>query len=182
MVAEGAGSCAEVNLRNRDLVNMPIAHHGNGAVIVVADIHKGGVFAQCVGTLACMPPDDRARVKGFVINRFRGDASLFEDGRAWLEAETGLPVLGVVPWSTDIQIELEDGLSPDTVVDGPGPTDPALFHAAVLRLPHISNFTDFDALERHGVQRTTSPTPGTSRPTTSSCFPAARTPEATSPG
>lgn len=152
IVAEGAGSCAEVNLRDRDLVNMPIAHHGDGSVLVVADIHKGGVFAQCVGTLACMPPADRARVRGFIINRFRGDARLFEDGRAWLEAETDLPVLGVVPWTRDIQIELEDGLSPDTVVDGPAPTDPDRFHAAVLRLPHISNFTDFDALERHGVR------------------------------
>ncbi len=152
IIAEGAGSCAEVNLRQRDLVNMPIAHHGDGAVLIVADIHKGGVFAQCVGTLACMPPADRARVKGFIINRFRGDASLFEDGRAWIEAETGIPVLGVVPWSTHIQIELEDGLSPDTIVDGPAPADPTRFHVAVLRLPHISNFTDFDALERHGVQ------------------------------
>ena len=152
IVAEGAGSCAEVNLRHRDLVNMPIAHHGDGAVLIVADIHKGGVFAQCVGTLACMPPADRARVKGFIINRFRGDVSLFEDGRAWIESETGLPVLGVVPWTTDIQIELEDGLSPDTVVDGPAPSNRARFHVAVLRLPHISNFTDFDALERHGAQ------------------------------
>lgn len=151
VVAEGAGSCAEVNLRDRDLVNMPVAHHGDGAVLIVADIHKGGVFAQCVGTLACMPPADRARVRGFIINRFRGDAALFEDGRAWLEAQTGLPVLGVVPWSLDIRIELEDGLAPDTVVDGPAPTDRERFHVAVLRLPHISNFTDFDALERHGA-------------------------------
>lgn len=152
IVAEGAGSCAEVNLRNRDLVNMPIAHHGDGAVLIVADIHKGGVFAQCVGTLACMPPEDRARVKGFIINRFRGDASLFEDGRAWIAEQTGIPVLGVVPWSTDIRIELEDGLSPDTVVDGPAPYSRDEFHVAVLRLPHISNFTDFDALERHGAR------------------------------
>lgn len=151
IVAEGAGSCAEVNLRDRDLVNMPIAHHGDGAVVVVADIHKGGVFAQCVGTLACMPPHDRARVKGFIINRFRGDARLFDDGRAWLEQTTGLPVFGVVPWSTSIRIESEDGLAPDTVVDGPVPANPSRFHVGVLRLPHISNFTDLDALERHGA-------------------------------
>ena len=152
IVAEGAGSCAEVNLRDRDLVNMPIAHHGDGRVIVVADIHKGGVFAQCVGTLACMPPEDRARVAGFIINRFRGDPTLFEDGVAWLESTTGLPVLGVVPWAPHIHIELEDGLAPDTVIDGPPPSTPGQFHVAVLRIPHISNFTDFDALERHGAR------------------------------
>ncbi len=152
IVAEGAGSCAEVNLRSRDLVNMPIAHHGNGRVLIVADIDKGGVFAQCVGTLACMPEHDRARVAGFLINRFRGDPTLFEDGVAWLQQQTGRPVLGVIPWNPHIQIELEDGLAPDTVVDGPQPDRPDRFHAAVLRVPHISNFTDFDALERHGVQ------------------------------
>ena len=152
VVAEGAGSCAEVNLRSRDLVNMPIAHHGDGSVLIVADIHKGGVFAQCIGTLACMLPKDRARVKGFIINRFRGDATLFEDGRAWIAEQTGVPVVGVVPWSMDIRIELEDGLAPNTVVDGPVPRTRDEFHVAVLRLPHISNFTDFDALERHGVR------------------------------
>ena len=152
VVAEGAGSCAEVNLRGQDLVNLPIAHHGAGAVLLVADIHRGGVFAQCVGTLACMPPADRARVKGFVINRFQGDPAFFAEGRDWLEAETGLPVLGVVPWAEDIQIELEDGLAPDTPVDGPLPTDRTRFQVAVLKLPHVSNVTDTDALERHGAQ------------------------------
>lgn len=151
VIAEGAGSCAEVNLRARDLVNMPIAHHGDGRVLLVADIHKGGVFGQVVGTLACMPEPDRARVAGVIVNRFRGDPTLFEDGVAWLEKRTGVPVLGVVPWTRSVQIELEDGLSPETVVDPPPPRDPARFHAAVLRLPHMSNFTDFDALERHGV-------------------------------
>lgn len=152
VVAEGAGSCAEVNLRDRDIVNMPIAHHGDGRVLLVADIHKGGVFAQCVGTLACMPEADRARIAGVLINRFRGDARLFDDGVAWLERELGVPVLGVVPWSADIRIELEDGLAPGTVVDGPAPDRGPTAHVAVLRLPHISNFTDFDALERHGVE------------------------------
>lgn len=151
VIAEGAGSCAEVNLRDRDLVNMPIAHHSDGQVIVVADIHKGGVFAQCVGTLACMPPHDRARVRGFIINRFRGDPALFDDGRAWIEATTGLPVLGLVPWAADIDIEQEDGLPPDVQVDGPPPVNRSRAHVAVLRLPHISNFTDFDALGQHDV-------------------------------
>ncbi len=152
VVAEGAGSCAEVNLRSRDLVNMPIAHHGEGQVLVVADIHKGGVFGQIVGTLACMPPEDRDRVAGFVVNRFRGDPTLFEDGVAWLEEQTGKPILGVVPWTRKIQIELEDGLAPETRVDAPPPTDRSRFHAAVIRLPHIANFTDFDALHRNGVE------------------------------
>ena len=151
IVAEGAGSCAEVNLRNRDLVNMPIAHHGDGKVLLVADIHKGGVFAQIVGTMSCMSPEDRARVAGFIVNRFRGDPTLFTDGVTWLEERTGLPVVGVVPWNPTIEIELEDGLAPDTVVDPPPPVDSTRFHAAVLRLPHMANFTDFDALARHGV-------------------------------
>lgn len=151
IVAEGAGSCAEVNLRDRDLVNMPIAHHGDGQVLLVADIHKGGVFGQIVGTLACMPPADRARVAAIIVNRFRGDPTLFEDGVAWLQQRTGLPILGVVPWTRDIHIELEDGLSPEVRVDPPPPQDRSRFAVAVLRLPHIANFTDFDALSRHGA-------------------------------
>jgi len=149
VVAEGAGSCAEVNLRDRDLVNFPVAHHAAGPVILVADIHRGGVFAQIVGTLEVMPAADRERVAAVIINRFRGDAALFEDGRAWLEERTGLPILGVVPWSWEARIESEDGLPVDAVVDGPLPDAPC--RVAILRLPHISNFTDFDALERHGV-------------------------------
>ncbi|MCO4748017.1 MAG: cobyric acid synthase [Proteobacteria bacterium] len=152
VIAEGAGSCAEVNLRDRDLVNFPIAHHANAAVLLVADIHKGGVFGQLVGTLEVMPAEDRARVKGLIVNRFRGDQSLFDDGVRWLEERTGLPVLGVIPWLREATIESEDGLAPDTVIDPPAPQNRDRFHAAVLRLPHIANFTDFDALERHGVQ------------------------------
>lgn len=150
VIAEGAGSCAEVNLRDRDLVNMPVAHHANAPVLLVADIHKGGVFAQLVGTLEVMSPTDRARVKGFLVNRFRGDPSLFEDGVAWLQQRTGLPILGVVPWTRDIVIEEEDGLG-QRPLDPPSPQSQG-FHAAVLRLPHIANHTDLDALERHGVQ------------------------------
>ena len=152
IVAEGAGSCAEVNLRSRDLVNMPIAHYGDGQVVLVADIHKGGVFAQIVGTLECMPPEDRQRVKGVIVNRFRGDPTLFQDGVAWLEQRTGVPILGVVPWSFDIKIELEDALSPTMKMDPPPPSNPDHVYAAILRLPHMANFTDFDALARHGVK------------------------------
>lgn len=152
VVAEGAGSCAEVNLRDRDLVNMPVALHADGPVLLVADIHRGGVFAQIVGTLEVMPEADRRLVQGVIINRFRGDATLFEDGRAWLEERTGLPILGVVPWTRAIRIESEDGLQADAVVDGPPPLDRKHLHVGVLRLPHIANFTDFEALERHGAK------------------------------
>ena len=131
--------------------NMFFDIHADGRVVVVADIDKGGVFAQCVGTLACMPPEDRARVSGFIINRFRGEPSLFAEGVRWLEKETGRPVLGVVPWSHSIHVELEDELSPDARVDGPPPDDDSRFQVAVLRVPHLSNMSDFDALERHGV-------------------------------
>lgn len=151
IVVEGAGSCAEVNLRDRDLVNFPVAHHADAPVLLVADIAKGGVFAQVVGTLAVLPPEDRERVVGVVINRFRGDAALFEDGRRWLEERTGLPILGVIPWLWEARIESEDGLQADVVLDPPAPRDRSAVHVAVLRLPHIANFTDLDALERHGV-------------------------------
>ena len=90
VIAEGAGSCVEVNLRHRDLVNFPVAHQTQAPVVLVADIHKGGVFAQLVGTLEVLEPEDRALVKGLIVNRFRGDIRLFDDGVRWLEACTGL--------------------------------------------------------------------------------------------
>ena len=152
VVVEGAGSCAEVNLRHLDLVNMPVAQYADAPVILVADIAKGGVFAQVVGTLAVMPPEDRARVAGIIINRFRGDESLFDGGRRWLEERTGLPILGVVPWAWDIHIDQEDGFSPETQLDPDPPTDRAIMSVAVIRLPHISNFTDLNNLERHGCR------------------------------
>ena len=155
VVVEGAGSCAEVNLRDRDLVNFPVAHHADAPVLLVADIAKGGVFAQVVGTLEVLPAEDRARVAGVVINRFRGDVTLFEDGVKWLEERTGVPVLGVIPWLWEARIESEDGLPADVQLDPPAPTGKEraqACHVAVLRLPHIANFTDLEALGRHGVQ------------------------------
>ncbi len=155
VVVEGAGSCAEVNLRDRDLVNFPVAHHSDAPVLLVADIAKGGVFAQVVGTLAVLPEEDRARVAGVVINRFRGDIALFDDGVAWLEERTGVPVLGVIPWLWEARIESEDGLQADVQLDPPAPTAEERAHSAqvaVLRLPHIANFTDVEALTRHGVR------------------------------
>lgn len=147
VILEGAGSCAEVNLRSRDFVNFDAAHAADADVLLVADIHKGGVFAQLVGTLDILPPADRARVKGLVVNRFRGDRALFTDGVAWLEERTGLPVLGVLPWLRELRIDAEDGFAPDTRFDPPVVGRPRL-RVAALRLPFVANFTDVAAVER----------------------------------
>jgi adenosylcobyric acid synthase len=145
VVMEGAGSCAEVNLMSHDLVNLSMAAYADAPVILVGDIHRGGIFAQMVGTLACLPEKDAARIRALLINRFRGDIALFSDGVDWLHARTGRPVLGVLPWFDHIRIEAEDSVvieKPRTTASraGDGP------RVAVIRLPHISNFTDFDPL------------------------------------
>ncbi len=145
VVMEGAGSCAEVNLMDRDIVNLKMAAHVDAPVILVADIDRGGVFAQIVGTLACLSPAQQAQIKGFVINRFRGDIDLFKDGVAWIEAQTGKPVLGVLPWFSHFSIEAEDAV----VIEKARTYIPACAGCpaiAVIKLPHISNFTDFDPL------------------------------------
>ncbi len=146
VVMEGAGSCAEVNLMDHDLVNLPMAAYADAPVILVGDIHRGGIFAQMVGTLACLPPQDVQRIRALLINRFRGDIALFSDGVDWLYRRTRRPVLGVLPWFDHIRIEAEDAV----VIESPRRPRPAATDApciAVLRLPHISNFTDFDPLE-----------------------------------
>lgn len=153
IVLEGAGSCAEVNLRSRDFVNFRMAHAVDAPVVLVADIDRGGVFGQIVGTLECMPPEDRRRVRGVIINRFRGDASLFADGMSWLEQRTGLPMLGLVPFFRHIKIDSEDGMPLDVVIDPPEPPAAGRINIAVIRLPHISNFTDFDPLLRQRCVR-----------------------------
>jgi len=145
VVMEGAGSCAEVNLMPHDIVNLRMAEYSDAPVILVADIHRGGVFAQLVGTLECLEETYRKQIKGFIINRFRGDISLFEDGVRWIENRTGRPVFGVLPWYNHIRIDPEDSV----VIENPqkvyleNPDIPAI---AVIRIPHISNFTDFDPL------------------------------------
>jgi len=150
VVIEGAGSCAEVNLFEHDFVNFRTAEYADAPVILVADIHRGGVFAQIVGTLACLPQKLRERVAGFIINRFRGDLSLFEGGAEWIEQQTGKPVFGVLPWYSDIDIEQEDSvvLEQSTGTSSFQKTDDSPNQIAVVRLPHISNFTDFDPLIR----------------------------------
>lgn len=151
IVMEGAGSCAEVNLMANDIVNLRMAAYADAPVILVADIHRGGVFAQVVGTLACLTEQQRHQIKGVIINRFRGDIDLFKDGVTWIETQTGLPVFGVLPWYHDFKIEDEDSVvieQPDArTTIGNGPC------IAVIRIPHISNFTDFDPLMHlKGVQ------------------------------
>ena len=145
VVMEGAGSCAEVNLMANDIVNLRMAEYAGAPVILVADIHRGGVFAQIVGTLECLSPAQRDLVKGFIINRFRGDIRLFEDGVDWIEHRTGKKVFGVLPWYEHIHIEPEDSV----VIERPARVFPGVTQTpaiAVVRLPHISNFNDFDPL------------------------------------
>ncbi len=145
LLLEGAGSCAEVNLQVHDIVNFKMAEYADAPVILVADIHRGGVFAQVVGTLACLPPERQDRIAGIIINRFRGDLRLFDDGVAWLQKRTGKPVFGVLPWYDHFVIEQEDSV----VIEQPSAvrsTDHAQAMIAVIRIPHISNFTDFDPL------------------------------------
>jgi adenosylcobyric acid synthase len=153
VVIEGAGSCGEVNLRSRDFVNFETAHACDAPVILVGDIDKGGIFAQLVGTLEVIPPRDRERVAGFVVNKFRGDASLFDDGIRFLEERTGLPVLGLIPYFRHIEIDSEDGMPLDTVIDPPDRPQPDRINLAAIRLPHISNFTDFNPLQREDAVR-----------------------------
>jgi adenosylcobyric acid synthase len=145
IVMEGAGSISEINLADSDLVNMPMARHADADVILVADIDRGGVFASVYGSVMLQTPDDRRRIKGVIINKFRGDLRLFATGTQMIEQLTGVPVLGVVPYSRDFVIDPEDSVTLESknsrAVDG-------RFNIAVVRLAHISNFTDFDRLER----------------------------------
>ncbi|MFO7559980.1 MAG: cobyric acid synthase [Desulfobacterales bacterium] len=147
VVIEGAGSCAEVNLMPDDIVNFRIAEYADAPVILVADIHRGGVFAQIVGTLECLSAKEKRRIAGFIVNRFRGDISLFEEGVRWIEKKTGKKVLGVLPWYDHIHIEAEDSV----VIEKPSlprTTGKAMPSIGVIRFPHISNFTDFHPLSQ----------------------------------
>lgn len=145
VVIEGAGSPAEVNLKDRDIVNMRLAGWADAPVLLIADIDRGGVFASLVGTLDILTPEERDRVKGFVINKFRGDVSLLKPGLDWLERRTGKPVLGVIPYLPDLGLEDEDSASLDAKRLS-GPKREGQVDVVVLRLPRLSNFTDFDPL------------------------------------
>ena len=145
IVMEGAGSISEINLRETDLVNLPMARHAKADVILVGDIDRGGVFASVYGSIMLQSPEDRKLIKGIIINKFRGDMRLFDEGRRMLEDICGIPVLGVVPYYKDIHIEEEDSVSLEKkqrdLAEGK-------VNVAVVLLRHISNFTDFDTLER----------------------------------
>ncbi len=144
IVVEGAGSPAEINLREGDIANMGFAEAVDCPVLLIADIDRGGVFAHIVGTLALLSASERKRVIGFVINRFRGDIALLQPGLDWLEKETGKPVLGVLPYLHNLHIEAEDGVSKSAAA-----VSENSIKVVVPVLPHISNHTDFDALRLH---------------------------------
>lgn len=146
VVIEGAGSPAEMNLKADEIVNMRIARLADAPVLLVGDIDRGGVFASLVGTLELLEPEERSMVRGFVINKFRGDASLLEPGLLSLEGRTGVPVLGVVPYYRDIVVAAEDSVS---LEEGSGHVGGAyLLDIGVVRLPRISNFDDFEPLSQ----------------------------------
>ncbi len=152
VIAEGAGAAIEPNLYATDIVNMRVARHAHAVTLLVGDIDRGGVFAHFVGTLALMPPEDRALVRGLIINRFRGDETLLAPAIADVEARTGVPVLGVIPWLDEIDIAEEDAASLAGALERPARADvvdlPPSVEVAVIRLPRIANFDDFDPLAR----------------------------------
>ena len=147
VVIEGAGSPAEINLKANEIVNMRVALHAKSPVLLVGDIDRGGVFASLVGTMELLDPHEKEVVKAFIVNKFRGQLSLLEPGLDWLEERTGIPVLGVVPYFRDIEIAEEDAVSLEERKLLKSQTDYVL-DIAVLGLPHISNFDDFDPLKR----------------------------------
>ncbi|WIV21407.1 cobyric acid synthase [Paenibacillus polygoni] len=144
VLMEGAGSPAEINLKDRDIVNMNLAGWADAPVLLISDIDRGGVFASLVGTLELLEPHERARVKGFIINKFRGDLALLQPGLDWLTERTGIPVLGVLPYIPELRIEAEDSVVLDELQYRRQKEKE--IDIVVIRYPRISNFTDFDAL------------------------------------
>lgn len=145
IVMEGAGSISELNLKHRDIVNMRMAKAANACVYLVGDIDKGGIFGSVYGTIALLEDWERKLVKGIIINKFRGDASLFIEGKKTLEKLTGLPVLGVLPYAKDIIIEEEDSVALNLRVTT---AKEHKLNIAVVKLHYMSNYTDFQALEQ----------------------------------
>lgn len=150
VVIEGAGSPAEINLKEHEIVNMRVARYADAPVLLVGDIDRGGVFASLYGTMVLLEPQERALIKAFVINKFRGDPSLLDPGLDMLRQRAGVPFAGVVPYFTDIHIPEEDSLGLDAPQSQSGAQaqDGALFDIAVIRLPYIANFDDFDPLRQ----------------------------------
>jgi len=145
IVLEGAGSISELNLKHRDIVNMRMAKFANANVYLIADIDKGGVFASIYGTIALLEQWERDLVKGIIINKFRGDINLFVDGRKKIEELTGIPVIGIVPYASDIYIEDEDSVA---LQDKNDRSVSGKINIVVVQLPYMSNYTDFNLLER----------------------------------
>ena len=145
IVMEGAGSISEINLRDTDLVNMSMARHAHADVILVGDIDRGGVFASVYGSIALQTPEDRPLIKGIIVNKFRGDMSLFDEGRRMMEDLCGVPVLGIVPYYKDIHIEEEDSVA---LSQKSMEAERGKVNIAVVMLQHLSNYTDFDSLEQ----------------------------------
>jgi adenosylcobyric acid synthase len=147
VIAEGAGAAIEPNLRSGDIVNMGLAAYADASVVIAGDIDRGGVFGHLLGTLDLMSQADRARVRGFIINRFRGDRSLLGNAIEELEERTGVPVLGVVPWIDDVELADEDAVAIERAEES-GSSTAGQVDIAVIRLPRIANFDDFDPLVR----------------------------------
>lgn len=145
IVIEGAGSISELNLKDKDIVNMKVAVETQAATYLIADIDRGGVFASLYGSIMLLTPEERAVVKGIIINKFRGDVTLFEEGKNIIESLTGVPVVGIVPYANDINIEQEDGVVLD---DFNFKALPSFINIGVPRLKHISNFTDFSLISK----------------------------------
>ncbi len=143
LIIEGAGSPVEMNLIHRDLTNLRIAKHLNANCILVTDIERGGVFAQIIGTLELMKPEEKKLIKGIIINRFRGDLSLFEEGKKWIEKKTQIPVIGIIPWLKD-KFPPEDSLD---LLEKETYSTNSEIKLGIVKLPSISNFSDFDPLE-----------------------------------
>ena len=144
IVLEGAGSISELNLRDRDITNMRMAQAAGAATFLVADIDRGGVFGSVYGTIQLLKPEERALMKGIIINKFRGDSSLFEEGKQMLEELTGIPVVGIIPYFQDIKIEEEDSVALDMKNNS---YQEGKINVAIVLLKRMSNFTDFDVLE-----------------------------------
>lgn len=148
IVMEGAGSCCEMNLKGSDLVNLPLAKTLKTPCVLVADIDRGGVFAQIIGTHQLMSPTERKLIVGFLINKFRGDPALFSSGIDYIEKKASKPVLGLVPYFQDIRIDSEDSVAVQADKRAKRPVGPKNVNIAVLRLPAISNFTDLEIFEQ----------------------------------
>ena len=157
VMIEGAGSPVELNLAEYDLVNMPVARLAETPVLLVGDIDRGGIFASLLGTLMLLQPEDRARVKGLVVNKFRGDLSLWQSGEQLLADRSGIPVLGTVPFFNDIRIAEEDSVALDdataNVLQRQQDQGKSLLEVVVVRLPYLSNYDEFDALAAEPMMR-----------------------------